>query len=115
MKKKVTKNFSNKINHGEAVLVGMNYANEFSFINKFLKKKDLDLIKNHYLKLNLPSEINKYFKKKDLKNLIKFMKSDKKNIDSGINLILISKIGKALKTKTFDEFAIKNYLNSKIL
>ena len=41
------------------------------------------------------------------------MKFDKKNIDSKINLILISKIGKTLKTKTFDELNIKNYLNSK--
>ena len=108
-----TKRFSNKMNHGEAVLVGMSCASEFAFINKFLKKKDFDLIKNHYLKLNLPNKINKYFKKKDLKNIIKFMKFDKKNIDSKINLILISKIGKTLKTKTFDELNIKNYLNSK--
>jgi len=109
-----SKNFSNKINHGEAVLIGMNCANEFSFLNKILKKKDFELINNHYSELNLPKKIGDYFKKKDLRNLVKFMKADKKNIDSKINLILISKIGKTLKPKNFGEFTIKKYLNSKL-
>ena len=65
--------------------------------------------------LNLPNKVKDYFKKKDVKNIIQFMKSDKKNTDSKIKLILISKIGKTLKPKSVGEFILKNYLNSKFL
>ena len=42
------------------------------------------------------------------------MKSDKKNSDLKIKLILIKKIGKSLGSKSFDEFQIKKYLNSRL-
>ena len=53
-------NFSNKINHGEAVLLGMLCASEFALQNKILKKKYLNLIKEHYAMLNLPSKLSDY-------------------------------------------------------
>jgi len=109
-----TTNFSNKINHGESVLLGMLCAVEFAFRNKILKNKDLNLIKEHYFSLNLPNKLNDYFTKKDVKNIIQFMKSDKKNSDSKIKLILISKIGKTLKSRSLEDFVLKNYLNSKL-
>ena len=64
--------------------------------------------------MGLPTKIGKYFKKKDIKNIIKFMKSDKKNSDLKIKLILIKKIGKSLRSKSFDEFQIKKYLDSRL-
>ena len=109
-----TTNFSNKINHGESVLLGMLCAVEFAFRNKILKNKDLNLIKEHYFSLNLPNKLNDYFTKKDVKNIIQFMKSDKKNFDSKIKLILISKIGKTLKPRSLEDSVLKNYLNSKL-
>ena len=109
-----TTNFSNKINHGESVLLGMLCAAEFAFRNKILKSKDFNLIKEHYSVLNLPNKINDYFTKKDVKNIIQFMKSDKKNSDSKIKLILISKIGKTLKSRSLEDSVLKNYLNSKL-
>ena len=109
-----TTNFSNKINHGESVLLGMLCAAEFAFKNKILKNKDLNLIKEHYSTLNLPNKLNDYFTKKDVKNIIQFMKSDKKNYDSKIKLILISKIGQSLKSRTFNDSVLRNYLNSKL-
>ena len=108
-------NFSNKINHGESVLLGMLCAVEFAYINKILKNKDLNLIKEHYSKLNLPNKLNKYFKKKDVKRIIQFMKSDKKNSDSKIKLILISKIGKTLKSRNLEDSVLRNFLNSILL
>jgi len=42
------------------------------------------------------------------------MKSDKKNSDSKIKLILISKIGKTLKSRSLEDSVLKNYLNSKL-
>ena len=110
-----TTNFSNKINHGESVLLGMMCAAEFAFINKILKNKELNSIKQHYSMLNLPNKVVNYFTKKDVKNIIQFMKSDKKNSDSKIKLILISKIGKALKLRSVEELNLKNYLKSKLV
>jgi len=109
-----TKNFSNKINHGESVLLGMLCASELAFKNKLLKNKDLYLIKEHYKNLSLPSRLGKYFRKKDVKKIIKFMKSDKKNSDLKIKLILISEIGKTLKPKNLRETILAKYLNSKL-
>ena len=57
----------------------------------------------------------KYFRKKDVKNIIKFMKSDKKNSDLKIKLILINKIGKCLKARSFSETQIIKHLNSKLI
>ena len=109
-----TANFSNKINHGESVLLGMLCAVEFAFKNKILKSKDFNLIKEHYSALNLPSELNDYFTKHDVKNIIRFMKSDKKNMDTKIKLILIKKIGKTTKSKSLKDSILQNYLSSKL-
>jgi len=79
-----------------------------------LKSKDFNLIKEHYSVLNLPNKISDYFTKKDLKNIIQFMKSDKKKTDSKIKLILISKIGKALNSRDLKDSILKNYLNTKL-
>jgi 3-dehydroquinate synthetase len=79
-----------------------------------LKSKDFNLIKEHYSLLNLPNKINDYFTKKDVENIIQFMKSDKKKTDSKIKLILISKIGKTLKSRGLNVSILKNYLNSKL-
>ena len=57
-----TTNFSNKINHGESVLLGMLFAVEFAFRNKILKNKDFNLIKKHYSALNLPNKIDEFDK-----------------------------------------------------
>ena len=62
----------------------------------------------------MPNKLNDYFTKKDVKNIIKFMKSDKKNSDTKIKLILISKIGKTLKPRNLKDLDLKNYLNSKL-
>ena len=111
------KNFSKKLNHGEAVLLGMMIASELSNKRKKLSLKDLLLIKKHYLNLKLPMFITKTFKKNEVKKIIYFMKKDKKNIDEKINLILLNKIGKTTLPKEFslksDE--IRNFLNSYFL
>ena len=62
----------------------------------------------------MPNKLDDYFAKKDVKNIIKFMKFDKKNYDSKIKLILIGEIGKTLKSKSLGDSVIKNYLNSKL-
>ena len=91
------KNFSKKINHGEAVLLGMIMASQLSFRKKILPLEDLLLIKKHYHELNLPMNIKKYFQKKDINKIVSFMKKDKKNFSSKLNLILLKRIGKTIK------------------
>ena len=95
------KKFSKKMNHGEAVLLGMMAANLFSYKKKILPYKDLFLIKQHYKNLNLPLDLKKFFKISDINKIIFFMKKDKKNISEKINLILIKKIGKIIKSNSF--------------
>jgi 3-dehydroquinate synthase/shikimate kinase/3-dehydroquinate synthase len=110
-------NFSKKLNHGEAVLLGMMMACELSNINKNLKTKELFLIKKHYLDLNLPMKISNFFKKNQIKKIIYFMKKDKKNINEKINLILLKKIGNvskpgeiALSSKKIEKFLYSRYI-----
>ena len=62
---------------------------------KLLPINDLNLIKQHYLKLNLPMDIKTKFIKKEVNKILNFMRKDKKNLDNKINLILLKKIGKA--------------------
>ena len=95
------KNYSKKLNHGEAVLLGMMMASQLSYKKKLLSLKDLMLIKNHYLSLNLTTNVKNFFKKKEINKIIYFMKKDKKNLNEKINLILIKKIGKTTKPNSF--------------
>ena len=106
------KNFSNKLNHGEAVLLGMITAAELSYMKKLLNKKDLKLIKKHYLNFSLPYKVSKFFKRKEIEKISQFMKRDKKNISDKINLILIKKIGKIVEPNKINlkVFEIKKFL-----
>jgi len=95
------KNFSGEINHGEAVLLGMIIASELANKKKLLPSKELVLIQNHYINLNLPRNIKKFFKKSEINNIISYMKKDKKNLDEKISLILLNRIGKTTKPKKY--------------
>ena len=108
------KNFSKKINHGEAVLLGMILACDMSNKKKQLSFKELTLIKKHYLDLKLPMHINKFFKKNEVSKIIHFMKKDKKNVDKKIYLILLKKIGETIKNRkfSFDSKSINKFLSS---
>tara|TARA_Y100000590_G_scaffold44700_1_gene47512 strand:+ start:2985 stop:4097 length:1113 start_codon:yes stop_codon:yes gene_type:complete len=108
------KNFSKKLNHGEAVLIGMRTASDLSYRKNLLSSQDLSLIIKHYSDLNLPTTINKTFKKYEIKKIVSFMKKDKKNVDDKINLILLNKIGNATNPKKIklSSFEIKKFLNS---
>ena len=108
------KNFSSKLKHGEAVLLGMMVAGQLSNKKKLLSLKELLLIKKHYTNLKLPMKINKIFKKREINKIIYFMKKDKKNTDEKINLILLEKIGKTTKPKKVSLRAgeIKKFLYS---
>ena len=108
-----TSKFPKIINHGEAVLMGMICALEFAYQNKLLKHQELMMVKKHYRELNLQSDIKKYFKKKDVNNIIKYMKSDKKNFNENINLVLLKKIGNKPTLIDFSKNKLKVFLVDK--
>ncbi len=87
-------NFSKKINHGEAVLIGMLLATKLSVRKGICSKSTLKEIEKVYKNNNLPSSLLKYFSKKDFNKIINYMVNDKKNNDKKINLILLKRIGK---------------------
>ena len=107
--------YSKKLSHGEAVILGIKSATKFSFQNNIINKKDYNQIINHISNLNINTNLNHYFKKKDINTLIKFMKSDKKNNSSKINLILIKSIGKILIKMKFNELKIKKFLAKELI
>ena len=108
-----TSKFPKIINHGEAVLIGMICALEFAYQNKLLNYKELVIVKKHYRDLKLQSNINKYFKKRDINNIIKYMKSDKKNFNENINLVLLKKIGNMPTLIDFSKNKLKVFLSNK--
>ncbi len=107
-------NFSKKLNHGEAVLLGMMMAMKFAKKKKMLNLKDYLLVRKHYIDLKLPMKIEKKFKVRDISKIIYFMKKDKKNINKKINLILIKNIGKVINPNKINvsHNEIKSFLKS---
>ena len=108
------KKFSKKLNHGEAVLLGMIIACDLSKKKKLLSFKELSSIKKHYKNLELPMNIKKIIKKNEINKIIYFMKKDKKNVSNKINLILLKKIGKTTRPKQISLWGeeVKKFLNS---
>ena len=66
-------NYSRKINHGEAVLIGMILATRLSFLKKICSKQTLDKIEKIYKNNNLLKKFLNFFKKKYLNKIVNFM------------------------------------------
>ena len=110
-----TLGYSQKLNHGEAVILGIKTAAKFSLLNNMLNIKDFNLIENHLNKLNLPNNINKFFSIKNLNKILSFMKKDKKNNTKDINLVLLKKIGSPIHKLRFDEKKIALFLKKELI
>jgi len=108
-------NYSKRLNHGEAVLLGIISAITFSLKIKLLSKIDYLKIKNHFIKYKLPNKVGNYFSRKDLHKLIFFMKKDKKNTSNLINLILIKKIGKLELNLNFKDKKIYDFFKKELI
>jgi 3-dehydroquinate synthase/shikimate kinase/3-dehydroquinate synthase len=109
-----TLGFSKKLNHGEAVILGMNTALNFSLEKKLLKKKEYNSIINHIVISNLPLSIKKFFKLKDLNKIISFMLKDKKNNSEKISLVLLKKIGFPLINKEYSKKNLTQFLKKEL-
>ena len=110
-----TLRYSKKLNHGEAVILGITSAAKFSLENKFLKIKKYNKILSHINHLNLPNNLNKFFSKKNINLILNFMKSDKKNNSTNINLILLKDLGKPIINKNFKIEKIRKFFEKELL
>ena len=104
--------YSHKLNHGEAVILGMKTALSFSLKENMLNKNEYNLIKNHIDNSSLPSSTKKYFSTKDLNKILSFMIKDKKNNSEKINLVLLKKIGKPIFNKQYSKKNLGLFLKS---
>ena len=109
-----TLNYSKKLNHGEAVMLGIKTATKFSFLNNILNIKEFKLIENHLNKLNLPNNINKNFSVINLNKILSFMKKDKKNNTKKVSLVLLKKIGFPIYKLEFHEKKIASFLRKEL-
>ena len=101
--------YSSKLNHGEAVILGISSAARFSHNDKILNTKDYKLISEHIKKIDINLNLKNYFKKKNIKKITRFMLNDKKNSDEKINLILLRKIGITIFKKKYNLKRIENF------
>jgi 3-dehydroquinate synthase len=110
-----TLGYSKKLNHGEAVILGIKTVAKFSLVNNILNIKEFSLIQNHLNKLNLPRKINKFFTIKNLNKILSFMKKDKKNNTDKVNLVLLKKIGSPIYKLQFNEKKINLFLRKELI
>ncbi len=111
-----TLGFSKKLNHGEAVILGIKTALNFSLEIKLMNKREYYSIIDHIDNSNLPSSVNKFFSPKDTNKILTFMAKDKKNRSNKINLVLLKKIGAPIINKEYSKKKIglflKNFLRN---
>ena len=102
-----TLGYTKKLNHGEAVILGIISALKFSTSIKLMKMKEYNDIMNHINKLGLINNIKFYFSPKKINSILNFMAKDKKNISKKINLILLKKVGSTIINNEYDISKIK--------
>jgi len=107
--------YSKKLNHGEAVILGIRIALRFSYENKFLKISDYKVLMSHLKKPKLPSNIKKYFSLKDINKILKYMMTDKKNNSNRINLVLLRGIGKPTIDQKYNKNNLKSFLKKELM
>ena len=105
-----TMGYTNKLNHGEAVLLGILAASKFSNKENLLSNNELGLIENHLLELKY-NKLTNYFKKNSINKIINFMVKDKKNNNEDINLVLLKKIAKPVLNNRYSKQKVKKFLN----
>ena len=108
-----TLGYTKKLNHGEAVLLGILTASKFSNEENLLPKNELKLIENHLGELKY-NNLKSYFKKNSINKISNFMIKDKKNNSKDINLILLKKIAKPVLNNRYSQIRLKKFLSSLI-
>ena len=89
----VKNNYAKNISHGEAVLSGIILASRLSYKKNVCNLNTVREITDIFYDNNLAYTFKKFYNEKSIKNLIPYLKNDKKNNDNKINFILLKKIG----------------------
>ena len=99
--------YSKRLNHGEAISVGMiiesNIANQLGY----LSNTELNLIKDHFKKVKLKTSDKSIYDNR----ILSIIQKDKKNFDDNINMILIKKIGESFFKKKISTAVFQKILN----
>jgi 3-dehydroquinate synthase len=107
-------NYDGRLNHGEAVGIGMLMASKMSKNLGFLSDDDYQKISAHINKTGLNIDLKKIEKKWNKQNLVKNLYHDKKTENGQLNFILLKNIGSAFVQKNICEKdfldAISDYL-----
>ena len=106
--------YSRKLNHGEAVLLGIKCATKLSLNYKFLNFHTYLSIKKHFEKIKLPSSLDGYFSIKNANKILSFMIKDKKNKSDKITLILLKNIGYPVINSKIEKKRIINFLKKEL-
>ena len=105
-----TLGFSKKLNHGEAVILGIITALNFSVKVKLMNKNEYYSIIDHIDNSDLPSSVSKFFTSKDVNKILSFMTKDKKNKSNKINLVLLRRIGSTITDKEYSKKNLSLFL-----
>ena len=99
--------YSNKLNHGEAISIGMITEAKISQKFGYLNDKNLELILSHFKKTNL-----KIFDPQIKNNkTIDILLNDKKNSNNQINIVLLRRIGSSFFKRNIDIKKIRDIIN----
>ena len=102
--------FSNKLNHGESIFLGMYIAIKFSIFLGYCKKRILYDYTNHLDKLNISYKLSDYNITISPNLFLKHLKFDKKVKEKKIRFILLTDIGKVKVYKLNKEKVLLDFL-----
>ena len=106
-------NYSKKINHGEAVLLGMVMASKLSVEKNFLREKCFNSIIEHFKSLSLKMNVREFGLKLSVKKFLPLLKFDKKVKKNKINFILLKDIGNGVICNSVSDRLLNNFLKEK--
>ncbi len=95
-------NYSNILNHGEAVAIGMVMAAQMSANLGYLNPDKIDIITNHLTKAGLNLNLLSIKKDWNRDNFANILQKDKKNDAGELNFVLLRDIGSAFVAKDID-------------
>lgn len=93
--------------HGEAISMGMVMASQLSQREGLIQKADCQRIQAIFSKAKLPTQLSTDF---SVRQYLTTMQQDKKNTDTGLALILLAYIGKAITSTEYCPNNLKHVL-----
>ncbi len=97
-----------KLNHGEAISIGMIIESKLSYKLGFLPNIELKRIINHFKKVGLKTSDNNIISDK----IFNIMLKDKKNLDNNVNIVLLKNIGKSFFARNYKIDKIKKIIKN---